>query len=75
MILAIADAKREEPYRSPTLGFLAYNAGMSEADFEECVNELVEKELVEVEDDDDRHFEVDLGPLLKEIRRLTPAGS
>jgi hypothetical protein len=79
VIFAIADAKRSPKdgieYRPPTLGFLAYNVGMTEEQFEDYVWGLQTEGLVSVLDSDEKHFDVDLGPLLHKIEELTSDGS
>ena len=78
VVLAISDAKRSSSnkhYRPPTLGFLAYNAGMNENEFMKHVNKMQERKILVVRDADEKHFDVDLGLLLRLIELATPEGS
>ncbi|MEO7717286.1 MAG: hypothetical protein ABIY70_13885 [Capsulimonas sp.] len=79
VVLAIADSKRLPkngvPYRPSTLSFLAYNVGMDEKRFLEHIHQLRDEGMIFVHDNDENHFDVDLGPLLRKIEELTPSGS
>ncbi len=75
VVLAIADSKRLEPFRPPTVDFLAYNAGMSQDEFMGYVSELQQESLISVSDNDPKHFDVDLHFLLQKVEQLTPIGS
>lgn len=75
IVLAISDSKRLGPFRPPTIDFLAYNAGMEVGEFQQYILELRREGLISVLDDDPKHFDVDLSPLLHRIETLTPEGS
>lgn len=69
-VLAIVDFRRPNLSRHPSAEFLAFIAGMSEAEFMGRLADLVNQSLIVVQGEKDA-LNVDLGPLIKRINELT----
>jgi hypothetical protein len=72
VILAVADFKRPNLTRLPSLAYLAFTAGMTDAEFSAHLNELVDARLLTSTGSDDA-LEVGLQPLLERVRQEADA--
>jgi len=66
VVLAIADYRRPNQTRRPSIGLLAFVAGMTNDEFKSALQELVKCGLVRVKGGDDG-LDVSLEPLLDKV--------
>ncbi len=70
VVLAVADYRRPNQTRVPSLGLLAFVAGMTNDDFRHALEQLINRGLVTVNGGDDA-LSVSLDPLLDKIMKET----
>jgi hypothetical protein len=71
VVLSVVDYSRPNLLHPPSLGYLAFNAGLDKETFRQKLNELKTAGLVEVETDDDDAVAVSIRGLLNKIVALT----
>ena len=71
VVLSVADYKRLNLYRLPSIEYLAWNAGLSVELFRQRLEQLVIKELV-IRRGSDQDLDISLAPLEETVERLTP---
>lgn len=75
VILSIADYNRPNLLHPPSMGYLAFNAGLEKETFRSRLKELQRRGLVVVEVDNDEAVSVNMHGLLARIVDLTPEES
>jgi len=71
-LLAIVDFKRPNLLHPPSKDYLAFIAGMSVAEFDDCLTDLERRGLIEIKLREEEATQVEIDGLLKKIVALTP---
>lgn len=70
VVLSVADFRRPNPLRQPSLAYLAFVAGMGESEFRAALQRLQDRNLV-WKRGTEQALEIRLDPLLEEIMQNT----